>query len=1048
MSKRTLSATTSLAAALTIGLLGIPGLANAQDAEEDIVVTGSNIRGTPEDAALPVDVITAQTLEEQGSPTIVQLVRSLSSASGAYGESFRFAGAPPGAATVNLRGLGSHRSLVLLNSRRIASTVPIANAAGNAVDLNLMPSAAIGRVEVLRDGAAAVYGSDAIGGVLNFITRRDLEGFEVDSEYSAIEGSDGDYRAALSWGWRGDSANILISAGYRHRSELGVLDRDYAHPAFFAPSTSGFVSSGSPGGYNILTQAPVRDPTTGAFTNTPTSTGVLIDPGCTTAGNVFFAGACQFRLIDFENLTNPEDAYQVYGEVNYELAPDLDFHAELAWFRRTSEQRIAPMSQTAQFPTPIANGGVSPFPAAAGQQYSRYYIPTSNPGLRALYTACAPGTGLTAQNCTDALNNGVLTGTATWRALGPGGSFLYADGSDRQFEEVDGFRASVGLRGRTFWDIGWDAAVTYTNADRFQEQHDPSINRLQLALRGLGGPNCDPRPVSQGGDYNPATDAPTPASIASGRCMFLNPFSNSIQASTGVLPVPQSTGTQAVPGLGNLPLANNPEMVRWLFATQTAQTNFQNLTGDLIFDGSLPLELWGGPIQWAVGFQYRYDRTNFEPDRIFDIDVTGCPDSPPFGDGTPVCSPAAGSTIFYVGLRGYDIDRITNAAYGELRLPVTDDLEISAALRHETFGDLSTTDPRVSVRWQAVPWLALRASAGSTFRAPGQQFLLNEPTRGLINFSAIGVYRPSDLWGNPNLQPETANTMSAGFVVDAGNFRASVDYFEYEFQDEITTESASSMFNAFYAAAGFDPDGAGPGAAIPQASFCETTNATIVALRNSFNFASGSCKDGSDVGFGTRGMSDFNGVREYRYINGPGVNSRGIDFSASYDFDDVYGGALTLGVDGTRNLEWVRGALRSPRFEGLTLAASQDRLGFADSLQFFYAIPEWKANAFANYSHGPANIRWTTHYTSSLLEIGGNILAAAYPQAANIQLDAQITHDLTMQYQFGDRMQVTFNVQNLTDEDPPVDPIGFYGYLPLASDVAGRVFEIGLKARF
>ena len=141
---------------------------------EEILVTGTWIAGTPEDAPLPVTRVTRDELIAQGSPGVIQLIRNLSFSQGADGESDQY-GTRTGAdrATVNLRGLGPSRSLVLLNSRRLTwSPGSIPDQAQLLVDVNLLPEAAVERIEILRDGAAATYGSDAIGGVVNFITLR------------------------------------------------------------------------------------------------------------------------------------------------------------------------------------------------------------------------------------------------------------------------------------------------------------------------------------------------------------------------------------------------------------------------------------------------------------------------------------------------------------------------------------------------------------------------------------------------------------------------------------------------------------------------------------------------------------------------------------------------------------------------------------------------------------------------------------------------------------------------------------------------------------
>jgi iron complex outermembrane receptor protein len=164
-----------LAVALAFGA----GSALAQESTvvEEVVVTGSFIAGTSEKAAQPVDVIGTQELAKQGAPSVVQLVKTLTAAQSSLGESNRYNGGA-GTASINLRGLGSSRTLVLMNGRRLADTTAAAFQGGGQ-DLNFMPTAAIGRIEILKDGAAATYGSDAVAGVVNFITRKDLDGFEV-----------------------------------------------------------------------------------------------------------------------------------------------------------------------------------------------------------------------------------------------------------------------------------------------------------------------------------------------------------------------------------------------------------------------------------------------------------------------------------------------------------------------------------------------------------------------------------------------------------------------------------------------------------------------------------------------------------------------------------------------------------------------------------------------------------------------------------------------------------------------------------------------------
>tara|TARA_Y100001947_G_C10246033_1_gene263756 strand:+ start:102 stop:809 length:708 start_codon:yes stop_codon:yes gene_type:complete len=223
--------------ATSVLALSAAGAAHAQNDEgedtlrqQTVTVTGSAIAGTPEDAALPVDVLSAGDLQLEGSPSITELIRNLGVSTGVDGQTNQFSSnGLEGTSNINLRGLGPGRTLVLLNGKRQTfAPYGVGEQAQLFVDTNVIPSAAIGRIEVLKDGAAAVYGSDAIAGVVNFITRDDLEGFEISAQYETFEGSDGEYDISAAYGLQGDNWNWVTSAGYQFRSEVGLIEKDWA----------------------------------------------------------------------------------------------------------------------------------------------------------------------------------------------------------------------------------------------------------------------------------------------------------------------------------------------------------------------------------------------------------------------------------------------------------------------------------------------------------------------------------------------------------------------------------------------------------------------------------------------------------------------------------------------------------------------------------------------------------------------------------------------------------------------------------------------------
>lgn len=212
---------------------------------EEVVVTGSFIKGSPEDAALPVDVLSRSDLEDVGNPTIIEMIRNLGVTSGNLGETNQFDArggqGNEGVSTVNLRGLGSSRTLVLINGKRQVSTEAL------GVDISAVPSIAIGRVEILKDGAAALYGSDAIAGVVNFITREKFEGLELRGSFQDIQDSDGESSLSAIYGRQVGNVHFALSAEYDERSELNIKDRDWAFLPFAENTKGGISSIGNPG---------------------------------------------------------------------------------------------------------------------------------------------------------------------------------------------------------------------------------------------------------------------------------------------------------------------------------------------------------------------------------------------------------------------------------------------------------------------------------------------------------------------------------------------------------------------------------------------------------------------------------------------------------------------------------------------------------------------------------------------------------------------------------------------------------------------------------
>ena len=261
------------------GALLIASPASAQQAQgqeqklERITITGSNIRRTDTETVAPVEIITREEIEKSGKATVADVLRSIPANSGnSYSESFSNSFAP-GASGISLRGLGQKATLVLINGRRTAGYGFAQNLQDTFVDLNSLPASAIERIEVLKDGASAIYGSDAIAGVVNVILRKDFRGAEVAAGAGYFEGKK-DYRASVVGGFGdlgSDKFNIFGVLDYYKRDLVMLADTKFGEDRDYRDEQGGrnFQSLTGGGTWRQLTAG-------GALTNVHQATA-----GCT-----------------------------------------------------------------------------------------------------------------------------------------------------------------------------------------------------------------------------------------------------------------------------------------------------------------------------------------------------------------------------------------------------------------------------------------------------------------------------------------------------------------------------------------------------------------------------------------------------------------------------------------------------------------------------------------------------------------------------------------------------------------------------------------------
>ncbi|MGA9421531.1 MAG: TonB-dependent receptor [Rhodanobacteraceae bacterium] len=201
---------------------------------ETITVTGSNIRRVDIETANPVITIDRAQIEQSGKLTIGDLVQELPSIAGAATNPQVNNGGGGGTSTVSLRGLGSVRTLILVDGQRVLNN-----------DINTIPASVVERIEVLKDGASSVYGSDAIGGVVNFIMRKDYQGAEFTGDYGISDKDDGERRgASLTFGQTTDRGSVVAGLNYNKFDAVSAGKRDFSRDALYYYSAYGGALSG------------------------------------------------------------------------------------------------------------------------------------------------------------------------------------------------------------------------------------------------------------------------------------------------------------------------------------------------------------------------------------------------------------------------------------------------------------------------------------------------------------------------------------------------------------------------------------------------------------------------------------------------------------------------------------------------------------------------------------------------------------------------------------------------------------------------------------
>ncbi|HEX8534066.1 MAG TPA: TonB-dependent receptor [Allosphingosinicella sp.] len=736
--------------------------------EQEIVVVGTQIKGAEPTGALPVTVVGEDRIAATGSVSGDDLFRSIPQAGDVQFQEARTTGnlndARGDNASINLRSLGTGNTLTLLNGRRMIPTpgtqtenfVPV-----QTVNTNAIPLGATRRVEVLRDGAGAIYGSDAVAGVVNIVLDNRFDGLRLDARYGFADGTDEStfgFKAGTKFG--GDT-RVMLFGSYTHRTPLFASERDYTASEDHRPRTVGTPFEGDTAFDNRSTSSPF-----GAFTVFPSTIAVRqgtvalttsgtfhVEPTSNTAAGcsstVYNGNLClrsggitgaSSRVLRYDE--NPDrtirgglDRYNLFGTFSHDFG-SIEFFGEAGYYRAELDgqrEQSAPLS-SAQITVPATNY-YNPFGATTING-------APNPNrLPNLVNVPAAGLPLTIVNYRP-VDTGPRTFTVT----------------DDMVRLLGGFRGGFG-------DFDWESAVSYSWARTDDNTHNAVSNTL----------------------FQQALAKSTPDAY--------NPFNG---------------GSQPNFSLGDATPSDAATIQSFLVEVhRISKTSLA--TADLKLSNPRLFSLPGGDVGFAAGVEVR--RETYEDDRDPRLDgtitYTDSVTKRVFGTDILGASPApdvkAKRTIASAFLE-FAVPIVSP----EMNLPLMRSIDLQLAVRDEHYSDFGNVlKPKVAASWDLFEGLRLRGSWSESFRAPNLPQFYSAGTQVSNTRTDFGFCRITNLnapcsgvstlevrSGNKNLRPEESTNISAGIVLQPPRVPRLVitaDYWEIKQRGVIGIQGAQNQ---------------------------------------------------------------------------------------------------------------------------------------------------------------------------------------------------------------------------------------------------------------
>ncbi|MFM5929359.1 MAG: TonB-dependent receptor domain-containing protein [Novosphingobium sp.] len=983
---------TSLAVALATGtalfaLAGLPTAALAQSSSDKasddgdskaIIVTGSRIKQDPSKSASPLEIITPQVLEQNGISSPEQLTMLLS-ANGSGADNLASnadvtTGAQRGTnglSSANLRGQGSGATLILLNGRRVAAH----GLSGSAVDVNQIPLAAIERVEILKDGASAIYGTDAIGGVINYITKKSFKGVGATGFVDIPEQGGGEIYSVSGIAGYGDlktqGFNVMAAVSYRWNRILRGSDRSFVNTnqpdrglsvdtrgtpiatifniganAFQTPSgtlTQGLTLTAPNGGNAASGGINVLDLPGGAgCTSMPG--GLDYDYALWAAPNNYYA--CAYDTGQVAVLQQPINTLTYYGRGTVAVGSSEAF-VEVTGSKAHSVKSFSENQLSANTTSlPIAY----PLNSLTASTYNSIFS-----ALRSAFASNA-----TQVAALDARYGRPIA--YRWRCI-PCGPREYVTDSKT-------LRLAGGVEGPLPFE-GWDYRTGLSWA---RSEVSSTLGRGYFYRGTLStGANDPSAPTAPG--------ATSPGIVGLLNSGLLNPFS--LTQSDAAL-----AGLKAISADG----------------TTLYGGRYKTLQADVSFSGPL-FALPGGDAALAIGADYRRETYEFNG-------------SAAAAATAPVIFNAAFDNVNALTPK----KRTVKAVYGEVNLPLFDMLTITGAFRLDDYSGFgTTTNPKVTAKFQPTDWIMFRGSYSTGFRVPSFNQIFNGVTESPYSGSDIvdpircptlvvntadpncAFIRPN-IWtgGNLNLGPETSKQMSFGVVLrPTPRWMISADWWSINVDNTIQLLTLQQLIG----------------------------NASL--------FPDRFIRDASNV---VTTIDD-------RWINAGARRTKGMEFSLRGSID-LGRNTLSVGADGSLLLKKIEKLTPTSAYGPSLIGV----FTFAGDLGV-----KWKHNAWLTFSNEDVSVTFTQIFRNGYLnqKLPGIANGTVTRPDFNTRVSNYATYNLTASLlSLLPNYKLTFGVKNIFNTNPPF-AITYDGntgagssWEPRVADPRGRSFTVGVDVKF